>query len=333
MKNTPEHNSLREIIHDCIERRVLPRIERNGVSKLILPEQITPADCTTPMKCTRPCYLRHREPILAIGLTGKVSHGIDGKPFIFTPGRMVLLPGGTPHAPTQASARFVEEINLDRPASFLWLMSYVSGVRLQALRVVGKRDMLEVTRHFLLLDRHFGRLMARLLEEVRSGLPNYAGVGQGILMEFMHRCLRAIRTAAVGRPPRTLTRECYSPKAGSKPPPTPVRAALEFIDSHYHAPLSLDDIAEAAESSVTHLCRLFKAATGLSPIQYLINARMTAAKELLLTDLKISEVSRLIGFDDISYFGRIFRKNNGSSPRQYRQKMQKASRYRPPPAG
>ena len=340
MKNAREHSSIREMIHDCIKRRVLPRIERDGISKLLLPEQITPDDCARPMKCPHPCYLRYRGPILGIGLTGKAPYCIDGKTFIFTPGKIIFMASGAPHAPAQKTIRFTENINLNRPASFLWLLTSAPGVRLQVLRVRDKQDVLEATRHFLLLDRHFGRLMTRLAEEVRSARHNYARIARGILIEFMERCLRAIQTAGVGRPPRalptgrstSLTTD-LSGKADSKPLPVTVRSALEFIDSHYHAPISLDNIAEAAESSVTHLCRLFKAATGLSPIQYLIDVRITAAKELLLTDLKISEVAHLVGFDDISYFGRSFRKNNGASPRQYRQRMKKASRYRPPPAG
>ncbi|MCK4626353.1 MAG: hypothetical protein KAV00_13630, partial [Phycisphaerae bacterium] len=78
--------NIREAVHDVIEQRILPWVRRDGISKLILPEQITQEHCATPIKCPRPCCLRHREPILAIGLTGKAPYCIDGKTFIFTRG-------------------------------------------------------------------------------------------------------------------------------------------------------------------------------------------------------------------------------------------------------
>ncbi len=326
--------SIREAIHNVIADRILPWIERDGIGKLILPEQITPDDCdkTEPCKGRRKGRFRREE--LAIGLTGKATYCIGNKTFIFTPGRMVLLPAGTPHAPVQATSHLIDDLDPDLPSSTLWMRTYPLAVWTQILRVVPRKDVLEATRPHLLRGRHFNRLMTSLLEEVRSRPPNYAGVGQGILIEFMHRCLRAssfsVRSPIVSMHHR-LDREFpqsrrKSVKSKSKNFPGRVQAAKEFINSNYHMSINLENIAEAADSSTGHLCREFKTATGMTLMQYLAEVRMETARQLLLTELKVSEIALLVGIDDHCYFSRLFRRINGVNPARYRRAAVKAAR-------
>ncbi len=320
--------NIRQAIRNIISERILPWIERDGVSKLILPEQITPDDCAKPMKCKQTCDLRHREHEIGIGLTGEVPYCIESKRFIFTPGRMVLLPAETPHASDVKTWSWAENLDLDRCSSSFWLRSFHSGIWAQFLQFTDLSDVLEVSRPCLLLDRHFSRLMVCLLEEVRSGLDNYAGVGRCILMEIMERCLRA--TGAAAADTLSIPTSRRRTKVGSKQPPSRVRIAREFIHSNYHRPIGRDDIVDAAESSITHLSRQFKAATGMSPIQYLTNIRMAAARELLATDLKVSEVARLVGIEDPAYFSRVFCHASGVTPLTYRERLAKASKSAKP---
>lgn len=340
--------NIREAVHDVIAQRVLPWIERDGISKLLLPEQITQAHCATPMRCERPCYLRYRGPILGIGLTGKAPHGIDGKTFIFTRGRMVLLPGGTDNTSVLKYWRRNENLNPGRSPSILWMLVYPFGIRVQISHIAEEEDATETSRPYMLLGRHFNRLINNLLEEVQSRSPHYATIGRGILTEFMGRCLRSASAAAsvdiLDLPPsRRPFGKWFTPKShkglpkknrrdkqhGKLPPrqpPSRVQVAQEFIYYHYHMPINLDDIAEAAESSVNHLIRQFKTVTGLTPIAYLLQVRMAAARQLLLTDLKVSEVSRLIGIEDAFYFSRLFRRETGANPLAYRRRMSKSTR-------
>lgn len=63
--------------------------------------------------------------------------------------------------------------------------------------------------------------------------------------------------------------------------------------------------------------------TGVSPRQYIINIRMTIAKDLLLNSLfQISEVAKLTGYDNPFYFSRLFKKTCGISPLEYRERNQ-----------
>jgi AraC-like DNA-binding protein len=325
--------SIRETLRDIIEHRILPWVERDGISKLILPEQIPPADCTRAPGCSRRPRHRYHDPAIGIGLAGKSPYCIENKAFVLTPGKMLFLPGGTSFQLFQTSLRFPKYLDPDRPSSTLWFRGYPSGAWAQFGRVTDAGDVLELTKPNLLLGRHFGRLLTCLLEEVRSHQPYYARVGQDILLEFMHRCLRAsVLSAAVNIPVAATRRRSAktahkrSRKADSKQLPNCVRVAQEFIRYHYQIPISLDHIADASETSDSHLRRQFKAATGITPIQYLQEVRMEAARQLLLTELKISEVAILVGFEDPFYFSRVFRQSNGVGPRQYRRKMAKTAK-------
>ena len=354
--------NIREAVHDVIEQRVLPWVERDGISNLILPEQITPDDCISLERCKRLGSGGHREHELAIGLTGKAPYCITQKAFVFTPGRMVFLPAGTYHTTATEHQWQTREINLNRPSSILWLTVYPFGARVQVSHIVSKTDTEESTQPYMLLDRHISRQMGCLLEELRAGAPHHGLVGRCILMEIMHRCLRATAaTLAVdgmdtastmyrrksggskrgrlgrvpkGRRPTFPAAKTRSKKGGpvgpayktsaKGEPPGRVQAAQDFIHANYNTTIDLDDIAEAAETSETHLRRQFKAATGMTPIQYLMDVRIAAARELLLTDIKVSEVARLVGIENPYYFSRLFRRINGVSPLQYRRQIDKS---------
>jgi len=95
--------------------------------------------------------------------------------------------------------------------------------------------------------------------------------------------------------------------------------ALALIETHYHTPLTLDDIASASHISKTHLLRLFKETFGLSPIQYLIQLRIRKACQLLHhSQLSIADIAYQVGFEDSNYFSRQFKQVIGQSPRAYR---------------
>lgn len=333
--------NIREAVHDVIARCVIPWVERDGISKLLLPEQITPADCIKVARCSR-VYSGHREHDIGIGLTGKAPYCIAGNAFVFTPGAIMFMPSGTPQSRAQMKRWHVRRLNLNKPPTVLWLTFFPFGIRVQASHMAGGTEVLESTQPYILLDRYFNMLSNRLLEEVRSRPPNYAGVGRCILMEIMQRCLRAtpaaVDTDVLFVAPRHRSRPSggaprgrkKSTKAGSKQPPAQVQIAREFIYSNYHVSITLDDISEAANVSIDHLGRLFKAATGMTPIQYLIDVRMKAAEQLLLTDLKIHDVAHMVGVEDHHYFSRLFHRSRGVSPLAYRRKMAKVARPTPP---
>jgi len=94
----------------------------------------------------------------------------------------------------------------------------------------------------------------------------------------------------------------------------------EYIDQHYNEPLTLQSIGEALHISPYYLCHVFKETIGYSPVQYLLRRRIGEAQTLLLqTDLPISQISEMVGYETQSYFNLQFTKHIGVSPKKYRQ--------------
>ena len=101
---------------------------------------------------------------------------------------------------------------------------------------------------------------------------------------------------------------------------TQIRPAIDFIDIHYDQPLTLADIAKAAYLSVSRLAHLFKEQMGITIIDYLTSVRIDHAKRLLLaTEKSCSIICFEVGYNNQSYFTRIFKETVGMTPRQFRE--------------
>ena len=99
-----------------------------------------------------------------------------------------------------------------------------------------------------------------------------------------------------------------------------VKQALAFIHQNYDRTFSLQEITQAVGVSKSYFSQIFRDEMGLSLWDYLNRFRVQKARELLrATSLPITEIALRVGFDDFSYFGRVFSKQCGCSPRAYRQ--------------
>lgn len=96
---------------------------------------------------------------------------------------------------------------------------------------------------------------------------------------------------------------------------------LSLIDREPERPLTLGEMAESAAMSERSFLRHFREATGSSPADFLIRARIRKARSLLDAgdpNLSITEIAFRCGFNDSNYFARQFRRVTGTSPRNYR---------------
>ncbi|MDL2256007.1 AraC family transcriptional regulator [Parabacteroides sp. OttesenSCG-928-K15] len=102
-----------------------------------------------------------------------------------------------------------------------------------------------------------------------------------------------------------------------------LRKIYEYIGKNFARNIQLEEISAVACLSPTAFCRYFKQKTGQSFISYLNNFRLGYARNLLDSKTyKISTVAEMCGFQDISYFNRIFKQCNKMTPTAYIQRMQ-----------
>ncbi|ASR46508.1 ABC transporter substrate-binding protein [Paenibacillus kribbensis] len=101
-----------------------------------------------------------------------------------------------------------------------------------------------------------------------------------------------------------------------------VTQAIRFMEVHYAESITLERLAGLLECSPRHLTRLFKKQTDCSPITYLIRLRMDKAKELLRkTDATLQDIAVGVGYPDVYFFSRAFKKYIGVSPVHYRDSL------------
>ncbi|HFX0832661.1 GlxA family transcriptional regulator [Pseudomonas aeruginosa] len=98
-----------------------------------------------------------------------------------------------------------------------------------------------------------------------------------------------------------------------------ILALQDWIEANHAEPLGLERMAAQAGLALRTLKRRFGAATGLSPIRYLQQVRVDRAKKLLLaTPLSIREIAYEVGYENVSFFVRLFRKEASDTPSHWR---------------
>lgn len=101
-----------------------------------------------------------------------------------------------------------------------------------------------------------------------------------------------------------------------------IKKVLTKIRNDYSKQLTLDDLANEAQLNKQYFCRAFKQVTGKTPIDYLNYYRIEcAAEQLSLSYLSITDIALACGFNDLSYFNRLFKRNKGVTPSNYRKKF------------
>ena len=100
-----------------------------------------------------------------------------------------------------------------------------------------------------------------------------------------------------------------------------LKTVLQLIEAEYATPLRIEDAAEACGCSQSHFMRWFKKMTGQGFTAYLNDHRLNLAAELLrITDATVLDIAGRVGFDNLSYFNRLFERRYGMTPREYRSK-------------
>lgn len=95
--------------------------------------------------------------------------------------------------------------------------------------------------------------------------------------------------------------------------------AIDYINSHMNLAINVDEIAEEAAMSKDYFIRIFRKETGMTPVIFATKRKMERAETLLTTTkIPIKSIAFNLGYEDTSYFYRIFKKNVGKSPQQYR---------------
>lgn len=111
--------------------------------------------------------------------------------------------------------------------------------------------------------------------------------------------------------------KCAKPKYQTKD--HRIQSALKAISANTGESIRVEELASQACMSTDHFIRLFKQEVGCTPAQFLIDKKMMKAKLMLASEsISTKEIAYSLGYDDVSYFTRIFKKHVGTTPKLYR---------------
>jgi AraC family transcriptional regulator len=157
-------------------------------------------------------------------------------------------------------------------------------------------------------DDPLARLLMLLTQELEAGAPS------GILYADVLIQALAVRVVLLGCKASSESRSQASPLSQRV-----LRRVKDRIDAELSIDLTLPILAEESGYSRTHFQRMFRAATGLTPHQYLLKRRIKRAQELLeRRDLGLLDVAASCGFSSQSHMTTVFRKLLGMTPGEYR---------------
>jgi len=147
------------------------------------------------------------------------------------------------------------------------------------------------------------RLTGWIAVELREKRPGYRFASLAHLMEILTRVARGFDRVYTGQSGQMMTLE----------------RAVSYAQAQFHRPLTMEELADAACTSVRTLQRMFRRKLDCTPLEYVHQLRMRRAQFLLRTHGdSVSEVAYRCGFSEANYFSRVFRSSMGVSPAEYR---------------
>lgn len=103
-----------------------------------------------------------------------------------------------------------------------------------------------------------------------------------------------------------------------------IRSVVNYINQHLSSELSLDTLASEFGKNASYLSSEFKKEVGDTLTTYINKHRILASLRYFnTTDMSVAEVSNAVGYTDMGYFSRLFRKYVGQSPREYKKMLDK----------
>ncbi len=95
--------------------------------------------------------------------------------------------------------------------------------------------------------------------------------------------------------------------------------AVDYINENYGSTITLEELAKITGVGREYFCSLFRRKFGMRPFEYIAMKRVQTAKELLAsTEMSIADIGKIVGYDDKSYFGHVFKRYAGMSPTAFR---------------
>lgn len=152
-------------------------------------------------------------------------------------------------------------------------------------------------------DEGIGKLIWDIWEEKTEGRLFYPQIQEARMYELMCRIQRQ------------AVMEQYADPHGW----IALQPVLHYMNDHITEPLDLEELAQIAHLERVYFSKKFKRVMGISPMEYVRNAKVEKAKDwMATTDKSITQIAQELGFQTLQHFSAVFQKSTGISPSQYK---------------
>ncbi|CAI6066936.1 AraC family transcriptional regulator [Cohnella sp. JJ-181] len=228
-------------------------------------------------------------------MEGDGEFRVDGRLYRAKAGSLLMYNRGIWHEERSTSDKFTAVY-----VAYTGLQ--LQGMPADCLSTSAQPAMVELQEHFLPVKK----LFAEMIEEWSSQLPESAVVANGLLRALTGRLARLLHYSAEDQVKKRPNKEL-------------VHLARRYMEENYPFDVTLETLANLTYTNPYHFIHVFKAETGMSPIQYLIRYRVEVAKQYLeTTRLPMAEIAEKVGYKSETYFQNLFKKTTGVSPGKYR---------------
>lgn len=153
--------------------------------------------------------------------------------------------------------------------------------------------------------------MKSIIQELHQKDSGYREICTNLLETLVLLTLRNTKSEFTVASSDRISREC--------------KFIEQYLDEHFSENISLDTLSRLTYMNKYYMVHAFKKYKGISPINYLIDRRISEAKHLLqTTNYAVSKIAQAVGFSSQSYFSQVFRKELEMTPLQYRKLFEKS---------
>ena len=173
------------------------------------------------------------------------------------------------------------------------------------LRQYGISDNMHIFYCWALLEyQSLFRLMIQELQMCREDYQELLAMMLRHILILIHRQMNNVKKADSG----FMTEE--------------IDLAVSYFNEYYNTDICIEEYAASRHMSTSWFIRNFRKYTGFTPMQYILEIRISNAESLLeATEYNITEISRIVGYENPLYFSRLFKKSKGLSPSEYRKRI------------
>lgn len=237
----------------------------------------------------------------------KVMHLFDREGFDYLPGESVIVPANTTmridfpeadmHNPTQCTALAIDGEHIKKTVHYL---------NENFPREFGRYGWkLDYNQYHFYNNEEIAVLINKLISVCTSTSPGKDVLADLAVKELLFRIMQV----------QNLNHSQHPGEYSANP----LSYVIGYIRQHITDNISIEELSGKAYMSKSTFYRAFKRELGLSPIEFILQEKITMAKKLLLeSTAKIAAISTETGFQDVNYFIRLFKKMEGVTPKQYR---------------